>query len=60
MRLWRDIEHYLFVEETYIVPIAESINVVAYRDYVRGLVVPIEDAHTHTDFATVWLARRRG
>ena len=55
MRIWRDIEYYLFVEQTYIVPVAESINVVAYRSYVKGLVIPTEDGHTHTDFATVWL-----
>lgn len=59
MRIWRDIEHYLFVEQTYIVPIAESINVIPYRSYVMGLAIPVEDAHTHTDFATVWLGRRR-
>ena len=55
IRLWREIEEYLFYEMTYIVPIAESINVVPYRSYVKGLAVPIEDAHAHTDFATVWL-----
>ena len=52
---WRAIERYLFVEQTYIIPIAESINVVPYRVYVKGLVIPTEDAHTHTDFVTVWL-----
>ena len=52
---WRAIERYLFVEQTYIIPIGESINVVPYRVYVKGLVIPTEDAHTHTDFATVWL-----
>ena len=52
---WRDIERYLFVEQTYIVPIAESINVVPYRSYVKGLAIPTEDGHTNTDFATVWL-----
>jgi peptide/nickel transport system substrate-binding protein len=59
MRIWREIEHYLFVEQTYIVPIAESINVIPYRSYVKGLPIPVEDAHTQTDFATVWLDRRR-
>ncbi len=52
---WRDVERYLFVEQTYIVPIAESINVVPYRSYVRGLAIPTEDGHTNTDFATVRL-----
>ena len=52
---WRDVERYLFMEQTYIVPIAESINVVPYRSYVKGLAIPTEDGHTNTDFATVWL-----
>lgn len=52
---WRTIERYLFVEQTYVIPIAESINVVPYQAYVKGLVIPTEDAHTNTDFATVWL-----
>ena len=51
--LWRDLERYLFVEQTYIIPIAESIDVIPYRSYVKGLPVPTEDSHTHTDFATV-------
>ncbi|MBI4199211.1 MAG: hypothetical protein HY535_01885 [Chloroflexi bacterium] len=32
-----------------------TIQVVPYRTYVKGLVIPPEDGHTHTDFATVWL-----
>ena len=55
---WREIEKYLFVEQTYIIPIAESINVVPYRSYVKGLIIPMEDGHTHTDFATVWLDKK--
>ena len=57
IEIWRQVSRYLFYEQTYIVPIAESIEVIAYRSYVRGLVVPPEDTHTHTDFATVWLDR---
>jgi ABC-type transport system substrate-binding protein len=57
IQLWRDIEEYLFVEQAYIIPIAESINVIPYRSYVRGLAIPTEDAHTFNDHATVWLER---
>ena len=57
--VWRAIERYLFVEQTYVIPIAESINVVPYRTYVQGLVIPTEDGHTNTDFATVWLEKKR-
>jgi peptide/nickel transport system substrate-binding protein len=59
IRLWREIEEYLFFTMTYLVPIAESINVVPYRSYVKGLAIPTEDAHTHTDFSTVWLSGKR-
>lgn len=59
VQVWREIEKYLFVEQSYIIPIAESVNVVAYRTYVKGLVIPTEDGHTHTDFATVWVDRKR-
>jgi ABC-type transport system substrate-binding protein len=57
--IWREIEHYLFVEQTYIVPIAESINVVPYRAYVKGVVQPLEDVHSFNDHATVWLSDER-
>ena len=57
IEVWRRVSRYLFHEQSYIVPIAESIDVVAYRSYVRGVVIPPEDMHTHTDFATVWLDR---
>jgi hypothetical protein len=53
--IWRELERYLVAEQAYLVPIANTIQVVPYRSYVRGLVIPPEDGHTHTDFATVWL-----
>ncbi|TVQ22739.1 MAG: ABC transporter substrate-binding protein, partial [Spirochaetaceae bacterium] len=57
IEVWRRMSRYLFVDQTYIVPIAEAVQVVAYRAYVKGLVIPQEDMHTFTDFATVWLDR---
>jgi ABC-type transport system substrate-binding protein len=55
VQVWRDLQKYLFVDQTYIIPIAEMTYVVAYRTYVKGLVIPPEDGHTFTDFAAVWL-----
>ena len=52
---WREIERYVVRDRSYVVPIAGTIQVVPYRTYVKGLVIPPEDGHTHTDFATVWL-----
>lgn len=56
--IWREFEHYLYVEQTYVIPVAESIQLIAYRSYVKGLSIPPEDGHTHTDFATVWLDKK--
>jgi ABC-type transport system substrate-binding protein len=55
LEVWRELQQYLFVDQTYITPIAEATYVVPYRTYVKGLVIPPEDGHTFTDFATVWL-----
>ncbi len=53
---WRELESYIVRERTYVVPIAGAVQVVPYRARVRGLAIPPEDGHTHTDFATVWLS----
>lgn len=54
---WRELESYVVREQTYVVPIAGTVQVVPYRTYVKGLAIPPEDGHTHTDFATVWVER---
>ena len=58
LEVWRQLQRYIFVDQTYVVPIAEAIYVAPYRTHVKGLTVPPEDGHTHTDFATVWLSPR--
>lgn len=55
--IWRELERYLLDEQVYVIPIAATFQVIPYRSTVRGLAIPVEDGHTHTDFATVWLAR---
>ena len=58
VRVWREFERYFIREQAYVVPIAGSVQVVPYRaPHVRGVIIPPEDGHTHTDFATVWLDR---
>ncbi len=57
VEIWRDMERYLFKDKTYIIPIAEYINVIPYRTYVKGLAIPAEDAHANTDFSTVWMEK---
>ena len=58
LEVWRQLQRYIFVDQTYVVPIAEAIYVAPYRTHVKGLTIPPEDGHTHTDFATVWLSPR--
>jgi peptide/nickel transport system substrate-binding protein len=53
--IWIQLQKYLFVDQTYIIPIAEATYVQAFRSHIKGLVIPPEDGHTFTDYATVWL-----
>ena len=57
--VWRALERHLLDQQVHLLVIAMTEQVVAYGAHVRGLVIPAEDGHTHTDFATVWLARER-
>jgi len=57
---WRRLQKYLFVEQTYVIPIATITYVQAFRPYVKDLVIPPEDGHTFTDYATVWLEKEKG
>ena len=53
--IWRELETYIIQEQVHVIPIAGSMQILAYRSRVKGLIIPPEDGHTHTDFATVWL-----
>ena len=55
--VWRQFERYMLDEMVYVIPIAATFQVTPYHSYVKGLVIPVEDGHAHTDFATVWLDR---
>ena len=37
---------------------ASAIYEAPYRTHVKGLAIPPEDGHNHTDFTTVWLEAR--
>jgi ABC-type transport system substrate-binding protein len=58
--VWYQLQKYLFLDQTYIIPIAEITYIQAFRTYVKGLVIPPEDGHTFTDYATVRLDRGIG
>ena len=61
IQIWRDLERYLVDEQAYVIPIAGSVQVVAYRSWVQGVVAPPEDgphAHGLRDGVAGSLARR--
>jgi peptide/nickel transport system substrate-binding protein len=58
--VWYQLQKYLFLDQTYIIPIAEVTYIQAFRTYVKDLVIPPEDGHTFTDYATVKLEKRTG
>jgi ABC-type transport system substrate-binding protein len=55
--VWYQLQKYLFMDQTYVIPIAEITYVQAFRTWVKGLAIPPEDGHTFTDYSTVWLDR---
>jgi ABC-type transport system substrate-binding protein len=55
VKIHRELERYMLLDQVYLVQTHQTIGVVAYRSYVKGLVVPLENDQNDTDFATVWL-----
>jgi peptide/nickel transport system substrate-binding protein len=55
VKVWREMERYMVVEQVYIVPLASGSQVVPYRSYLKGFPVPAEDLQNNLDHATVWL-----
>lgn len=53
--VWYQLQQYIYLTQTYVIPIAEITYIQAFREYVHGLIIPPEDGHTFTDYATVWL-----
>jgi ABC-type transport system substrate-binding protein len=53
--VWRALERYLLLEQVYVVPLSAGLNVVPYRSYVKGIIVPGESKYQSVDYAEVWL-----
>ena len=51
------IEEYVLRDNAYVIPIKTNLQVLAFRDYVKGVKVPRSDLGNNTDFATVWLEK---
>jgi peptide/nickel transport system substrate-binding protein len=55
IKIWRELERYILLEQVYTVPMAKSLAVVAYRSHLRGVAVPQVEIIANNDFATTWL-----
>jgi ABC-type transport system substrate-binding protein len=55
VKIWRELERYILLEQVYLLQSSQTVAVVPYRSYVKGLVIPLENDQNDTDFATVWL-----
>ena len=51
------IEEYVLLENVYVIPIKNNVDVFGYRDYVKGMNVPKADWGNNTDFSTIWLEK---
>ncbi len=55
IRIWRELEKYLLVDQAYVVTADAQYRTIGYRSYVQGLYPPPENQYQNLDFATVWL-----
>jgi peptide/nickel transport system substrate-binding protein len=55
LRIYRELERYVFVEQLITIPAWSHYEVVPYRSYVKGHQVPAAFPANNADFGTVWL-----
>ncbi|MEK7214929.1 MAG: ABC transporter substrate-binding protein, partial [Chloroflexota bacterium] len=55
IELWREIERYFIRDQVYVIPVFGESAIMAYRSYVKGMLVPAEDPIRNSELATVWL-----
>jgi peptide/nickel transport system substrate-binding protein len=57
IKIWREFERYVLLDQVLVVPTAGQVVVLAYQSYLKGRLVPDEGIMNYLDFATVWLDR---
>ncbi len=53
--IWREFERYVLLEQAYTIPLSNSLQVKAYRSYVKGLPTPAVDDRSLLEMSLVWL-----
>jgi peptide/nickel transport system substrate-binding protein len=55
VKIYREMERYVLLEQAYQTPLLGELSVVPYRSYLKGTLVGAENLINGTDLATVWL-----
>jgi ABC-type transport system substrate-binding protein len=55
IKIYRDLEKYMLVEQVYGVPMYDETQTTPYRSHLKGMQVPPEDITANLSFATAWL-----
>ena len=53
----REMEQRVLRDKVYMVPLFGTTAVVAYRSYVKGMIVPPDGVDNNNEWDTVWLDR---
>jgi hypothetical protein len=55
IKIYRELEKYVLVEQVYGVPMYDETQTTPYRSHLKGMQVPPEDITANLSFATTWL-----
>jgi peptide/nickel transport system substrate-binding protein len=54
-KIWRQLEHYVLVENPMVIPLANPTFVMPYRTHIKGRPAPSVQVTNYLDMTTVWL-----
>jgi peptide/nickel transport system substrate-binding protein len=54
-RVYRELERYVMLDQVYLVQTFIGLDLIPFRDYVKGMYPPVYDPSDFTSYATVWL-----
>jgi peptide/nickel transport system substrate-binding protein len=57
IKIYRELERYVLLEQAYQAPLFGEISVVPYRSYIKGMPIPAENLINGTDYATLWVEK---
>jgi len=55
VKIWRELERYLVLDQVYGIPTEGQWAVVAHRTHFKGFYIPKRNRANNMDFALAWL-----